>query len=99
MREYGILSGAGRPCLIRGVIQWASHRLAPTLYGGKRATQRVAPVLFASKQTPTPRPPTPIKGEGEKSSMITGVDDIAERGCTRIILPEPRQSRTRVYSL
>ena len=37
---------AKRPCFIRGVIQWASHRLAPTLYGGKRATQRVAPTVY-----------------------------------------------------
>ena len=29
--------------------------------------------------------------------MITGVDDIAERGGTRILLPEPRQSRAWVY--
>ena len=62
-------------------------------------TRILLPVLFASKKTPTPRPPTPIKGEGEKSSMITRVDDIAERGGTRILLPEPRHCRAGVYSL
>ena len=36
-------------------------------------------VLFASKKTPTPRPPTPIKREGEKSRVYIRFDVSLER--------------------
>ena len=46
----------------------------------KWATYKVAPVLFASKKAPTPRPPTPIKGEGEKSRVYNRFDVSLGRG-------------------